>query len=64
MRKMTWDVATIAKPRCEVCKGPFGLTRHRSAEKQFCSKHCLEQYLAKSKERPSYFRQWTDFSRT
>jgi hypothetical protein len=34
------------KPRCEVCKGSFGLIRHRLAFKQFCSKHCLDQYLA------------------
>ena len=30
-----------AKPRCEVCHGRFGLIRHRSASKQFCSKQCV-----------------------
>ena len=53
-----------AKPRCEVCNGRFGLIRHRSASKQFCSKHCLDQYLAKRKEQPFGLTQWTDFSRS
>jgi hypothetical protein len=38
------------KQRCEVCSGRFGLIRHRLAFKQFCSRHCLNQYLASLKE--------------
>ena len=52
------------KPRCEICNGCFGLIRHRFAHKQFCSKRCLGQYLAVSKQRPSSLKQWLDFSRT
>jgi hypothetical protein len=54
MRKDTNSMMAKRKPRCEVCGGCFGLIRHRFAQKQFCSKRCLEQYLAKSKQRPSH----------
>ena len=40
------------KQRCEVCNGSFGLIRQRLAYKQFCSKHCLDQYLAKREQQP------------
>ena len=40
-------------PRCEICNGKFGLIRHRFAQKQFCSKRCLNQYLVKRKQQPS-----------
>ena len=33
MRKLTWEVTILNKARCEVCKGAFGLTRHRFAAK-------------------------------
>jgi hypothetical protein len=49
------------KPRCDICNGKFGLIRHRFAHMQFCSKRCLEQYLAKSKQRPPSLKQWLDF---
>ena len=52
------------KPRCDVCKGSFGLIRHRLAYKQFCSKHCLNQYLAKREQQPFGLKQWIDFSRS
>jgi hypothetical protein len=42
--------ASKSKPRCEICNGRFGLIRHRFARKQFCSKRCLERYLAKSRQ--------------
>ena len=45
-------------PRCEICRGKFGLIRHRFAHKQFCSKRCLEQYLVKRKQQPSSVTQW------
>jgi hypothetical protein len=51
-------------PRCEICNGKFGLIRHRFAHKQFCSKRCLDEYLANSMQRPSSLKQWLDFSRT
>ena len=61
MREDTNSRVTKRKPRCEVCDGCFGLIRHRFAHKQFCSKRCLEQYLAKSKRQPPQFKQWTGF---
>jgi len=63
VRKMTWDVARLNKARCEVCKGPFGLIRHRLAHKQFCSKQCLEWYQAERMQRASSLKQWIDVSR-
>ena len=51
MRKLTWEVTILNKARCEVCKGAFGLTRHRFAQKQFCSKQCLEWYQAERMHR-------------
>jgi hypothetical protein len=50
------------KPRCEVCKGSFGLIRHRLAFKQFCSKRCLDQYLATRKHLFD-LKQWADLAR-
>ena len=57
MRKMTWAVTSPSKPRCEICKGGFGLIRYRIAQKQFCSKQCLERYLAERMQRVSSFQQ-------
>jgi hypothetical protein len=51
------------KPRCEICNGAFGLIRYRLAHRQFCSKRCLDQYLATRKQQPSSLKQWTDFSK-
>jgi hypothetical protein len=51
MPKMTWKVTSPSKPRCEICKGGFGLIRYRIALKQFCSKQCLERYRAERVER-------------
>jgi hypothetical protein len=50
MRKMAWDAAAPNKARCEVCEGFFGLIRYRFAYKQFCSKHCLDQYMAEREQ--------------
>jgi hypothetical protein len=65
MRKPTILNATMSKTsaRCETCNGSFGLIRHRYASKQFCSKQCLDSYLAKTKQQASSFKQWIDFSR-
>jgi hypothetical protein len=52
-----------SKPRCEVCNGNFGLIRQRLAYKQFCSRHCLDQYLAKRKQQPG-LKQWMEFARS
>jgi endogenous inhibitor of DNA gyrase (YacG/DUF329 family) len=54
---------TKIRVRCATCGGSFGLIRHRSSSKQFCSKHCLEQYLAKRKQQPFDLQQWMDFAR-
>jgi hypothetical protein len=56
MRKMTWEVARPRKVRCEVCKGAFGLSRRRFEQKQFCSKQCLERYMAERTSRVSRFK--------
>jgi hypothetical protein len=53
LRKMTWDVTSPTKARCETCKGFFGLVRYRFAQKQFCSNHCLERYVAE-RQQPLY----------
>jgi hypothetical protein len=45
-------------PRCDICNGKFGLIRHRFAQKQFCSKRCLNQYLVERKQQPSSVTQW------
>jgi hypothetical protein len=63
MRKLTWDVATVNKARCEVCKGAFGLSRHRFAHKQFCSKQCLEWYQAERVHLASTSKRRIDLSR-
>jgi hypothetical protein len=63
MRKLTWEVSPLNKVRCEVCKGAFGLTRHRFAYKQFCSKHCLERYQAERVQLVSTFKERIDLSR-
>ena len=47
------------KPCCEVCRGSFGLIRHRSAFKQFCSKRCLDQYLA-TRKHSFGLKSWTE----
>jgi hypothetical protein len=62
MRKMTWEVTRPHKVRCEVCKGAFGLTRRRLEQKQFCSKQCLERYLAERTYRVSRFKQSIDLN--
>ena len=31
MRKMTWEATSPSRPRCEICKGGFGLIRYRIA---------------------------------
>ena len=63
MRKMTWEVAKPSKARCETCKGDFGLIRHRYANKQFCSKHCVQRHLTSTTERIANFKRWIDFLR-
>jgi hypothetical protein len=62
MRKMTWEVTRPHKVRCEVCKGAFGLTRRWFEQKQFCSKQCLEWYMAERTSRLSRFKQSLDVS--
>ena len=63
MRKTTW-VTSQSKPRCEICKGSFGLIRCRVAQKQFCSKQCLERYLAERTQRVASFKQSIDLPQT
>jgi hypothetical protein len=59
MREPTIPKSTMrkTKARCETCNGGFGLVRHRYASKQFCSKQCLDSYLAKTKQQASSFKQ-------
>jgi hypothetical protein len=60
MRKMTWEFTSPSMPRCEICKGAFGLIRYRIAQKQFCSKQCLERHLAERAMRVASFKQSND----
>ena len=64
MRKMTWEVTSPNKPRCEICKGRFGLVRYRIAQKQFCSKQCLERYLAERMQRISSVKRSIDLPKS
>ena len=57
MRKKTWEITKLNRARCEICNGAFGLTRHRVAQKQFCSKQCLERYRTEQSDRVSSFKQ-------
>jgi len=47
--------------RCFQCNGRFGLTRHRSALKQFCSSRCLEEFRIETERESSRIKKWTDF---
>jgi hypothetical protein len=49
--------------RCAMCNGRFGLIRYRLAHKQFCSKSCLDHYVAVRKQKTFSTYQWTDFFR-
>jgi hypothetical protein len=60
MRATNWEIPSRHKVRCEVCQGSFGLTRRRFAQKQFCSAHCLEWYMAQRESRVASFRRSTD----
>ena len=62
--KEAQDKSSRPKPRCEVCNGSFGLIRQRLAYKQFCSKLCLEQYLAKREQQPFGLKQLMEFARS
>jgi hypothetical protein len=62
MRKTT-PKSTKAKARCAICHGSFGLIRYRFELKQFCSKQCLDRYLARRKDQPTSLKQWIDMSR-
>jgi hypothetical protein len=52
---MTEKISEIPKikSRCAMCSGPFGLIRHRFANKQCCSKHCRDRYLVERKQKSS-----------
>ena len=47
--------------RCYLCDGHFGLIRHRFAQKQFCSKTCLEKYKTDTDHKLSRIKKWTEF---
>jgi hypothetical protein len=47
--------------RCYQCNGRFGLVRHRFALKQFCSKHCVENYRANADRTISREKVWKEF---
>jgi hypothetical protein len=52
---------TVRPNRCYQCNGRFGLIRHKSALKQFCSKACLAEYRASSEREVSRLKAWTTF---
>ena len=49
------------KARWATCNGGFGLIRYRYGYKKFCSKQCLDRYLAKTTQRVSNFKQRVEF---
>ena len=63
MRKLTWEGAPLNKVAAKFAKVLSVLTRHRFAQKQFCSKHCLERYQAERVHLVSSFKEQIDLSR-
>ena len=59
----TTPKGTKTRTRCAMCKGYFGLIRYHFDHKQFCSKQCLDRYLARRKDQPTSLKQWIDMSR-
>jgi hypothetical protein len=47
--------------RCHQCSGRFGLVRHRSGLKQFCSKGCLSRYKVAIERQITHAKHWTEF---
>jgi hypothetical protein len=60
MGKPTWEADASRKARCEVCKGSFGLVRHRYVQRQFGSEQCVEWYKADMITRVSSYKQPID----
>jgi hypothetical protein len=52
MRKTNSKI-TKPKAHCATCNSNFGLIRYRFENKQFCSKQCLNRYLAGRNEQPT-----------
>ena len=50
--------------RCYTCNGRFGLIRHKFAQKQFCSKQCLDRYKSDTARKSSSSKQSIDFCRS
>jgi hypothetical protein len=49
--------------RCAQCGGKFGLVRQHWYQKQFCSKRCRDQFLARIGEQRDRMRRWLSFPR-
>jgi hypothetical protein len=47
--------------RCYQCNGHFGLTRHRFAQKHFCSNPCLSKYKADTERKISLIKEWRNY---
>ena len=44
-----------------MCKGRFGLVRHRFGWKQFCCKACLDKYLSDTTREAQRSKHWLEF---
>ena len=44
-----------------MCKGRFGLVRHRLGWKQFCCKACLDKYLSDTTREAQRSKHWLEF---
>ena len=53
----------MAKARCATCDREFGRIRYRFLHREFCSKRCLNLYLARRTEKPTSLKEWIALSR-
>jgi hypothetical protein len=47
--------------RCDTCNGKFGLTRRRWMGHAFCSKVCLDNFLAKRARQAQSIKRWLQY---
>src|SRR5262249_62311773 len=52
---------SVSKRRCDMCKGRFGLVRHRFGWKQFCCKACLDKYLSDTTREAQRSKHWLEY---
>jgi hypothetical protein len=60
MPKKTSRKSVGRRARCSLCGGGFGVIRFRFELREFCSKRCLNRYLASRIERPWSLKEWIE----